>query len=171
MIAVVLGTGGFVVKNRINNQKVTNMVLEKKQEQKTQLQPSPIPTPTQESLYSVEIKSPPTLNSYGFTYKATLKNILVTPFITNFGFFECNFADENGNKYSGMLFDGNTFEKAILPNESIEFTVKDVRTDISGMKHGVEGFQKCSYNEKGENDCKLVNDLKIVDCIGYISTD
>lgn len=47
IIVVVLGTGGFVLKDRINSQKATNMVLGEKQEQKTQLQPSPTPNDVQ----------------------------------------------------------------------------------------------------------------------------
>jgi len=184
LIAVVLGTVGLVVKDKINNQKETTVMLGEKQEQKNQLQPSSALTPTQiistasnekgnkqELPYSIEIKSPPTFNFYGVTYKATLKNILVKPFITNFGFSECNFSDGNGNNYSGMISDGNAFEKAILPNESREFTAKDVSVNISGLEHTTEGLRKCSYNEKGENVCKLINDLKLIDCIGYISTD
>lgn len=184
LIAVVLVAAGLVVKDKINNQNEITVTLGEKQEQKNQLQPSSALTPTQiisttsnekengqETPYSVEIKSTPTYNFYGFTYKVTLKNILVKPFITNFGFSECNFSDGNGNKYSGMISDGNAFEKAILPNESREFTVKDVNINISGLEHISEGLRKCSYNEKGENVCKLINDLKLIDCIGYISTD
>lgn len=169
---VILGIGGFILRDRINGEKA-NIEPGEKQKQKTQqlgesLQP-------QEALYVeinyVERETPSMLNPCGFTYKATLKNILVTPFITNFGFFECNFKDGDGNKYSGTIYDNNTFEKAILPNESREFTAKDVNVNISELQNTREGLKKCSYNEKGENICKLVDDLKIIDCIGYISTD
>ncbi|MDD3679524.1 MAG: hypothetical protein PHX72_01540 [Candidatus Shapirobacteria bacterium] len=182
IITLVLATGGFIVKNRITNPKSANQILGESQEQVTQ--PSPTPTPTQtisttlndgdkkqESPYSIEIKSPPTYNSYGFTYTATLKNFLVRPYITNFGFFECNFKDENENKYSGMIADQYSFDKAVFPNESKEFTVKDVNVNISGLEHTTAGLRKCSYNEKGENVCKPINELRIIDCTGYISTD
>lgn len=161
IIVAVLGTSSFAIKTM----------------QRTPSQPKPTQAltqtvaPTQKSSYSVEIKSPPTLNSYGFTYKVTLKNILVTPFVTNFGFSECNFDDGSGNKYSGMLSDNNVFDRAILPNESREFTAKNVTINISGLEHTAEGLQKCSYNEKGENVCKLINNLKIIDCMGYVSSN
>jgi hypothetical protein len=169
LIAVVLCAIGFIVRDRIYNQKMVNIAPEEKQE--NQLQSPSISTPTEKPLYFVEIESTPTLNSYGFTYKAILKNILVKPFITHFGFYECNFIDKGGNRYPGMLFDTNTFQKAILPNASKEFTANDVRADISGFEHNTEGFQKCAYDETGKYICKLINDFKIIDCTGYISTD
>ena len=161
IIVAVLGTSSFAIKTiqRTQSQSEPTQTLTK------------VVAPTQEPSYSIEIKSPPTLNSYGFTYTATLKNILVTPFVTNFGLSECNFDDGSENKYSGMLSDNNIFQKAILPNESREFTAKDVTVNISGLEHTTEGLRKCSYNERGENVCELINDLKIIDCTGYISTD
>jgi len=171
IVGIVLVASGFVVTNGMKNQNVTDAMLEEKQKQQIELQPSLTPAPTQEPLYSVEIDSFPTFNSYGFTYKATLKNMHATPFITNFGFYECNFRDSDGNKYSGSMSDNNVFEKAILPNESREFVAKDINVNISEIGRTTEGFQKCSYNEKGENVCKSINDIQIIDCIGYISTD
>lgn len=169
---VILGIGGFVIRDRNSGEK-TNMEPGEKQEQKTQQLGKPLES--QEVLYVeinyVERETPSMVNPYGFTYKATLKNILVTPFITNFGVFECNFKDGDGNKYSGTIFDNNTFEKAILPNESREFTAKDLNVNISGLQNTIEGLRKCSYNEKGENNCRTINDLQIIDCMGYISTD
>lgn len=161
LIVAVLSLAGFTVKTMQTTQPRSPLTPVLTQ----------IALPTQEPPYSVEIKSPPTLNSYGFTYKATLKNISVTPFVTNFGFSECNFSDGNGNKYSGILSNNNVFEKAILPDESREFTAKDVTVNISGLEHTTEGPRKCSYNEKGDNVCKLINDLKIIDCMGYVSSN
>jgi len=177
---LILVTGGFVVKDKIK-ESTDPKVLTEDLKKETQILPSSTPMPSQvvsitpnkiqDPSYSIEIKTHPTLNSYGFTYTATLKNILVTPYITNFGFFECNFSDGNGDKYSGTIYDQNTFEKAIFPKESREFTAKDLNIGISGLDNTTEGLQKCSYNEKGEKVCELINNLKIIDCMGYISTN
>ena len=171
IVIIALGTG-FIINKRINDEKITGVKFEGKLEQKNQFQLSP--TLPQGPFYSVEIKSSPTynLNSYYFTYKAIIKNTLVTPFITSFGFRECNFSDENENKYSGYLSgDENSFEKAIFPNESREFISNDVYMYLRDFKKINGGFQKCSYNEKGENVCKLIKVLKVINCTGQISTD
>jgi len=160
---------GLIMEKKKNSQKVTTMIIRERQEENNQetIKDSELQNP----LYAIEIKTTPTLNHYGFTYKATLKNIDVQPFITNFGFNECNFRDSDGSEYSGSMSDNNVFEKAILPDELREFVAKDVTTNISGFDHTLEGLKKCSYNEKGENSCRLMNDLQIIDCVGYISTE
>lgn len=131
------------------------------------------PTPTEKPIpkYSITINDKPTLNNYGFTFNATIKNISAKPFITNLGFDKCNFIDGKNNKYPGSLSGDVIFKKAVLPDESQDFIFKDTSANVLGLGHTVDGLQKCSYDDKGINKCEIVNDLKIVNCVGYITTD
>lgn len=121
--------------------------------------------------YSIEIKETPTLNYLGFSFKGTIKNISVKPYITNFSFFECNFIDDKNNKYSGSLYTETVFNQAILPDKSQDFIIKDANVNIQELDNTLEGLKKCFYDDKGENQCNLITNLKIIDCIGYITTD
>lgn len=158
LLFVSIGTNKLIKLNQANN------YLKKAQEVKPlkeQLEPQ----------YSVEIKETPALNYLGFTFKATIKNISVKPYITNFGFFECNFVDSKNNVYSGHLPTGTAFNQAVLPNKSQDFVIKDVNVNIPSLDNTLEGLKKCSYDDKGKNQCNLITNLKIIDCIGYITTD
>jgi len=159
LLIISIGTNKLIKPNQANN------YLKEAQEVKPlkeQLEPQ----------YSVEIKEPPTLNYLGFTIQATIKNISVKPYITNFGFYECNFIDGKNNKYSGNHISTETiFNPAILPDKSQDFVIKDATINIQGLKNTIEGLEKCLYDDKGNNQCNLITNLKIIDCIGYITTD
>ena len=121
LLIISIGTNKLIKPNQANN------YLKEAQEVKPlkeQLEPQ----------YSVEIKEPPTLNYLGFTIQATIKNISVKPYITNFGFYECNFIDGKNNKYSGNHISTETiFNPAILPDKSQDFVIKDATINIQGL--------------------------------------
>ncbi|MFH1407512.1 MAG: hypothetical protein ABIG91_00520 [Patescibacteria group bacterium] len=122
--------------------------------------------------YSVVIKSTPTFDSYGFvTFETTIKNIAVMPYITNFGLYDCNFVDSKNNKYSGSFDTGIAFNQAIFPDKSQDFVVKDAGIGVSGLDNTTEGLKKCFYEDKGYKKCELVDDLTIVDCMGYVTSN
>lgn len=86
-------------------------------------------------------------------------------------FTKKNFIDGENNNYAGSIYAETTFNQAVLPDKSQDFLAKDAGIYIQGMDNTLEGLKKCSYDDKGKNQCSLITNLKIIDCIGYITTD
>ena len=74
---------------------------------------NPTSTPTLIPQYSVTIVNPPVPSTHGFSFEALITNYSVSPFITNFSFYECDFIDKNNKTYKGSVMDEKVFDKAI----------------------------------------------------------
>lgn len=136
---------------------------------------SPTITPTLAPKYSVTIVRPPVPSAHGFSFEAIVRNISVSPYITNFSFYECDFMDKNNKTYKGSVMDEKVFDKAILPGESATVTFNDVNTTIRSLeRHDYtsvnETWRECAYDEKGQNICKNIEGMEITNCTAYTSS-
>lgn len=159
--------GGFYLKSK-NNPIINKQVL-------TPTQTTTIPTPTQKIVpkYSVTVARSPVRSTHGFSFEVVVKNISITPYITNFAFYECNFIDKTNRVFKGSLMEEKLLDKAILPGESQTIIFNDTNTTINGLEgHDdlpIRAWSECAYDEKGQNSCKNVEGIKITSCIAYIS--
>lgn len=142
------------------------------------LTPTPtttLPTPTQKIApqYSVTVTRPPVPSTHGFSFEVLVENISITPYITNFAFYECNFIDKTNRVFKGSLMEEKLLDKAILPGESQTIIFNDTNTTINGLEgHDdlpIRAWSECAYDEKGQNSCKNIEGIKITSCIAYIS--
>jgi hypothetical protein len=126
--------------------------------------------------YSVLVSKQPVASSHGFSFEAVVTNKSVNPYITDFAFYECNFTDKDKNTYQGTVMAEKKLDKAILPGESEKIVFNDTNTSIKNLKRldylsANETWQKCSYDENGQNTCKYIQGMKITSCKAYISSD
>lgn len=166
-ILIILLIGGVYLKSK-NNSTINKQVL-------TPTPTTTLPTPTKKIVpkYSVTVTRSPVRSTHGFSFEVVVKNISITPYITNFAFYECSFIDKTNRVFKGSLMEEKLLNKAILPEESQTIIFNDTNTTINGLEgHDdlpIRAWSKCAYDEKGQNSCKNIEEIKITSCIAYIS--
>ncbi len=131
------------------------------------------PAQIEEPKYTIDISSVSEVitRPHSITYKATITNISVEPYITNFAFYKCQLEDEEGVTHEGRLMTETTFDQAIMPGKSQSITVNDP-ISVSGFQSNRDsGFEKCEYKADGIKQCKTLSTLKVQSCTAYITTD
>lgn len=171
LIIILLITGGIYKKSQKNLIKKLQNTNTVQQKDLLTLTPTLSATPK----YSVIIKSAPVHSIHGFSFEATVENVSVSPYITNFSFYECDFVDNNGKTYKGSLMDEKVMDKAILPGASTTLMFNDANATIKNLERkdyttADKAWQECVYDEKGQNVCKYIGGIKITDCTAYISS-
>lgn len=142
-----------------------------------------------DGLYNIIPESSPSRGSDDpvgeMTIKIKLKNLNVTPFITNLGTDSCTLTDSRGKKYSASFTGERKLEKALLPGEEISTSIFRGRLEVSLLQWGEvvcdkEGVKtnnwrdneiKCIYDDSGKCTCEDIGPLKVDDCTFRISTD
>jgi len=130
--------------------------------------------------YSVSVVKAPYIINDGFNFEINVKNIFVTPFMTGIFFRNCKFIDNKNNEYTasiGTPIGGNgggiQFSKALLPGESKIVEFNKIQLDSAGLERinssGVH-FQKCNYDNNGNNVCAPIEGFKFKECNVVTST-
>lgn len=117
------------------------------------------------SASKVDLKAPNDV-----TYKITIKNFLIKPYITNFAFYQCYFADNNEKVYKGSFMTETSLDKGIIPGESQTLSITS-QANLDGYDKSAEGFKKCDYQQNGSKTCTIVANLRAKSCIAYITSD
>ena len=115
------------------------------------------------------------INFTGEVFEALVKNISISPYITNFAFYECDFTDDTNKFYKGSLMDEKILDKAILPGESATIIFNDANTSIKNLERSDYSqvnkmWRECAYDEKGQNSCRNIEGVKITSCTARISS-
>lgn len=159
------------VKNN-NQEKISNT-----QSQKKLVILSPTQSQKPMPAYSITELTTPILNS-GFNFKANIKNISATPFITWIFFNQCKFVDNKGTEYKGSISlptgdEGIKLTKALLPGESKTVEFNRISVNLyggGGIQYGSgESSLRCEYDKNGNNLCAPVDGLKFKTCTASIA--
>jgi len=138
-----------------------------------------------DGFYSIILESVPSINANEVSLKIKLKNLSVTPFITNLGTDSCTITDSKGRKHLAEFTSETKLKKALLPGEesSIDIVRQRLRAsflqegEVACSKEGIDPSSlinnevKCIFNNSGECICEDISTLKINDCIFRITTD
>lgn len=177
----------------VNNKPVVSPTVENKklQNQNLNLEKKPKEIANDE-WYNVTILTPPNRKSDdppgGMKFEVKLKNLNVTPFITNLGICGCTLSDLKGKTYRTEFSGEGRLKKALLPGEeaSLNFFstfshrefVKNGEVECRGentldfiMLDWSKNIVKCIYNQSGECACEDLGPMHVVNCDFSISTD
>ncbi len=181
---LVVGSVGYFGIKQYQNHQTRNE--EKQQEVQDDIIESEGPTEISgDGFYSIILESAPIINAGEVNLKIKLKNLSVTPFITNLGSDSCTITDSKGIKHLAEFTSETKLKKALLPGEesSIDIVRQRLRTsylqegEVACSKEGIDPSSlinnevKCIFNNSGECVCENISILKINDCIFRITTD
>jgi len=114
------------------------------------------------------------------TFSVEIKNLSVSPFITNVGLNNCQIQDSLGNVYNASTY-GNEIqlEKALPMGESTTITFKNVGLDPELVGESEVGcrpknhkkLEKCIYSAQGDCDCTPLGNVILTQCEVAISNN
>lgn len=178
-LLVVGGAGYFSVKQYQN----TQAGKEEKQQgpQNSAIESEGPKEVSGDRLYSITLESSPNRNAGEMSLSVRLKNLSVTPFITNLGTDSCTLTDSKGRRYPAEFMSESKLKKALLPGKETSINIVRQLLSVSLLQKGEVACDnpndgpndgiKCIYNNLGECVCENLGDLKINDCIFRITTD
>lgn len=125
--------------------------------------------------YSVSVVKAPYIINDSFNFEVNVKNISVTPFMIGIFFRSCKFIDNKSNEYTASIEPNGDkqFSKALLPGEDKTVEINRIQLDSSSLERinssGVH-FQKCHYDNNGNNVCVPIDGFKFKECTVVTST-
>jgi hypothetical protein len=122
--------------------------------------------------------------------EVNLKNLNITPFITNLGTDKCILSDKLGRQYQADLISEVQLKKALLTGEEVSVKIDGAlyinvlqEGETSCQKEGsgvidwvhnndwVKNAVKCVYSPSGECTCEDIDPLSVNECTFRVTSD